>query len=482
MSAITARRGAPSTTLTALTVAAAAYSLQQTMVLPALPMLADELGTTTAWATWAFTAFLIASTVATPLLGKLGDQHGKERMLLVSLSLFFVGCVGAAVAWDLWSLIGFRALQGAGGAVFPLGYAIINDELPRERVGTGLGLMSSMMAIGSALGLVVSGLVLDHLSWRWIFVIGAVGVGVAAVLVHLLVPESPIRTRARLDVLGALLLSLTLVALLLALTNATTWGWGSPSVVGLLAAAAALLVAWAVVEQRTPEPIVDLRTFAERRVALTNLATFFLGVPMFSVLVLLVALVQAPGDLAEPIAAAVDYGFDASPTATGLLLLSGASPGLFAGVIAGRLGRRFGAERVLFVSAMLSALGIASLALWHDAMWQVAAGMALFGFNAPLSFATIATLIVGAVPASEAGVSAGMNTVVRTIGGVIGAQLATTLLQLETIAGSDVPTERSYRLALLFVAGAAVLASLSAFALGMKRTHRSAPTHKGAAR
>lgn len=463
------RRGSASITLAVLAVAAAAYSLQQTMVLPALPMLADELGTTTAWATWAFTSFMIASTVATPLLGKLGDQHGKERMLLISLSLFFVGCVGAAVAWDLWSLVGFRALQGAGGAVFPLGYAIVNDELPRERVGTGLGLMSSMLAIGSALGLVISGLVLDHLSWRWLFVIGAVGVGLAAVLVHLLIPESPIRTRARLDVLGTVLLSLTLVALLLALTNATSWGWTSPAVVGLLAAAVALLAAWVVVEQRTPEPIVDLRTFSERRVVLTNLGTFFLGVPMFSTLVLVVALVQAPGDVAAPIAAAIDYGFGASPTATGLLLLSGASPGLLAGAVAGRLGRRFGPERVLFASAAMSALGIASLALWHDAMWQVAAGMALFGFNAPLSFATIATLIVHAVPAEEAGVSAGMNTVVRTIGGVIGAQLATALLQLDTIAGSEVPTDRSYTLALAFVAGAAALASLAALKLCFDR-------------
>ncbi|MDQ3065594.1 MAG: MFS transporter, partial [Actinomycetota bacterium] len=114
------------------------------MVFPALPTFRDELGGSTAWVTWVLTGFLVSAAITTPILGRLGDQFGKERMLLVSLSLFLVGCVGAAAAWDIWSLIGFRVLAGAGGALFPLSFAIIRDELPPERVKVGIGLLSAV--------------------------------------------------------------------------------------------------------------------------------------------------------------------------------------------------------------------------------------------------------------------------------------------------------------------------------------------------
>src|SRR3954451_12118226 len=115
------------------------------MILPALPSLQRELHTSPAWATWLFTSFLLVSAVATPVLGKLGDQHGKERFLLVSLLIFFVGCVAAIFAWNIWSLIAFRGLQGFGGAVFPLSFAIVFDEFPPEKVGSGVGMISAIL-------------------------------------------------------------------------------------------------------------------------------------------------------------------------------------------------------------------------------------------------------------------------------------------------------------------------------------------------
>src|SRR6478752_5351375 len=134
-------------TLAVLALAGLAYALQQTMILPALPSLQRDLHTSTAWATWLFTAFLLVSAVATPVLGKLGDQYGKERFLLVSLLVFFVGCVAAIFAWNIWSLIVSRAIQGFGGAVFPLSFAIVFDEFPAENVGAGVGLVSAILGI-----------------------------------------------------------------------------------------------------------------------------------------------------------------------------------------------------------------------------------------------------------------------------------------------------------------------------------------------
>jgi MFS family permease len=154
-------------TLAILTLAGTAYALQQTMVIPALPALQRDLHTTTTWVTWVLTALLLVASVSTPVLGKLGDQYGKERLLVISLSLFFVGCVGAAAAWNIWALIFFRAFQGLGAAVFPLSFGIIRDEFPREKVGVGIGLISAVFGVGGGFGIVLSGLIVDNLSWRW---------------------------------------------------------------------------------------------------------------------------------------------------------------------------------------------------------------------------------------------------------------------------------------------------------------------------
>src|SRR3954469_23479642 len=110
------------------------------MVVPALATLQRDLNTTTTWVTWVLTVFLLVASVATPILGKLGDQHGKERLLTITLAIFFLGCIGAAASWNIWSLIAFRAVQGVGGAVFPLSFSIIRDEFPREKMGVAIGL------------------------------------------------------------------------------------------------------------------------------------------------------------------------------------------------------------------------------------------------------------------------------------------------------------------------------------------------------
>ena len=129
------------------------------MVVPALPVFQRDLHTTTTWVTWVLTVFLLVASVATPILGKLGDQYGKERVLVIALSLFLAGSIGAAAAWNIWALIAWRAVQGAGAAVFPLSYGIIRDEFPREKVGVGIGLISAVFGIGGGFGIVLSGLI-----------------------------------------------------------------------------------------------------------------------------------------------------------------------------------------------------------------------------------------------------------------------------------------------------------------------------------
>jgi len=455
-------------TLAVMALAGLAYSLQQTMIVPALPSLQRDLNTSTAWVTWLLTAFLLVSAVATPILGKLGDQYGKEHFLLVSLIVFFIGCVAAIFAWNIWSLILFRAIQGFGGAVFPLSFAIVADEFPREKVGSGVGMISAILGVGGGLGLVLSGALVDYASWRWLFIVGAVVVGIAAVGVWRFVPESPIKTPSRLDPLGAVTLSATLVALLLALTEGPNWSWGSGRVIGLFAISALCAVAWVLVELRVPEPMVDIRMMLQRTVLFTNLTAIFTGFAMFGAFVLLPTLMQTqPGG-------EVDYGFGLSPTATGLYLLPGGLLGFFAGPIAGRLGMRYGSRLPLMGGLVLAAIGIASLAVFHMHPYQISVGMVFIGVGVPFAFAAMAKLIVDAVRPSETGIATGMNTVMRTIGAVIGGQVGAAIVSADTIAHTHVPAESAFIAAFWVSAVVAVFGAALARFIPARRSPASA--------
>ena len=348
-------------TLAILAVACTAFALMQTMVVPALPVLQRSLHTSTTWATWVLTVFLLVASVATPIVGRLGDQYGKERLLAISLLIFLFGCIGCAVAWNIWSLIAFRAIAGAGGGVFPLSFAIIRDEFPPERVGVGIGLVSAVFGVGGGFGIVFAGLIVDNLSWRWLFTLGAIVTAASLVLVHRFVPESPIKTRSRVDVPGAILLSLALIALLVALSEGERWHWSSARTLGVLAAGAVLTLVWGWVERRVRDPLVDMRMLAHRPILFTNVTALIAGFAMFGTFVLIPNFVEMPHGLPHATARLVDYGFGASATRAGVYLLPGSFMLLFAGPIAGRIGSRIGFK------------------------WPLAAGMLVVGAAAGLS-------------------------------------------------------------------------------------------------
>jgi EmrB/QacA subfamily drug resistance transporter len=448
-------------TLAILTIAGTAYALQQTLVVPALPTLQHDLHTTTTWVTWVLTVFLLVSSVATPILGKLGDQYGKERLLVIALAVFLVGSAGSIFAWNVWSLIGARALAGAGGAVFPLSFAIVRDEFPREKMSVAIGVISAMFGVGGGLGIVFSGVIVDHASWRWLFVAGAIPIALAIVLVHRFVPESPIKTASKVDVVGAMLLSLGLVALLLALTEGETWGWGSARILGLFATSALALAAWVAAELRVAQPLVDMHVFVRREVLFTNVTTLIAGFAMFGTFVLLPNFVETPRGLGS-LARLVHYGFGASATKAGLYLLPTSATMLFAAPLAGVIARRTGSRWTLSAGLVLVALSCGSLALWHARPWEILAAMPSFGVGAGFAFAAMATLITESVRPTETGIATGMNTVMRTVGGVIGGQVGAALLSAYLIGGTHVPAATGFQIAFATCAVAALVGAATA--------------------
>jgi EmrB/QacA subfamily drug resistance transporter len=450
-------------TLAVLAVAALSYALLQTMVAPALPAIQRELDTTTTAVTWVLTVYLLTASIATPVLGRLGDIFGKERMLVVVLCVFAIGSIVAALSHSIEMLVAGRAIQGAGGAIFPLAFGIIRDEFPAERVATGIGLISATFGIGGGGGLVLSGLIVDHLSYEWIFWFGFAVVLVAIAATHLYVPESPVKAPARIDYAGAALLSAGLVCLLLALSEGGRWGWGSPEIVGLFAAAATVLAVWVRFEQRVSEPLVDIGLLRARAVWPTNLTAFLTGFGMFGSFILIPQFVQTPES--------AGYGFGADVTGAGLFMLPSTVVMLVAGPLAGALAGRVGSKVPLLFGTAVTVVSFAFLALAHSEPWHVIAAVTLLGLGIGMSFASMANLIVSAVPQTQTGEATGMNTIMRTVGGAFGGQLAAVILAEHVSAGSAFPAEAGFSTA--FAVGAIALALALAAAAAIPGRSRS---------
>ena len=453
-------------TLAILIFAGISIALQQTMVVPALPELQREFDTTTAWATWLLTGFLLSASVATPLLGRLGDQYGKERVLLISLLIFFTGSVAAIFAPNIAVLIGCRILQGTGAAVFPLSFAIIKDEFPAEKVSVAVGAVSAVFAVGGGLGLVLSGVIMDNLSWHWLFVVGAVAVGIAAVLVHLYVPESPIKSPSRVDFIGATLLSVGLVCAPRRADRGGELGLGIHPRGRPLHRCGCRARRLGLRRDKVPDPMVDMRMLARRPVFFANLTGLIAGFAMFGSFVLVPNFVQISEDVAG-------YGFGASATTTGLYLVPAALAGFLMGPLAGSWGAA-GARSGRSASGMtLATIALTMLAEWHDEPWQVVAAMLVFGLGIPMTFAAMANIIVTAVRPTETGVATGMNTVMRTIGGVIGGQVGAAILTAET-GPLGIPQETAFTTAFWISASAALVGAVVALLITPLRGREAA--------
>jgi EmrB/QacA subfamily drug resistance transporter len=460
-------------TLAVLAVSALAYALLQTMVAPALPEIQHELGASTTSVTWVLTVYLLTASVATPIVGRLGDMFGKERVLVMVLIAFAAGCVLCALSSSIEILVLGRAIQGAGGAVFPLAFGIIRDEFPRERVATGIGLISATFGIGGGAGLVLSGLIVDNLDYTWIFWFGLVMTIVAIVATHLFVPESPVKSPAKIDWTGAALFSAALVCLLLAVSEGSRWGWTSGRILGLFLAAAVLLVIWGRFELRVAQPLVDMRLLRLRGVWTTNLTGALTGFGMFGSFILTPQFVQAPES--------TGYGFGADVLGAGLFLLPSSAVMLFAGPLAGAMASRFGSKVPLLIGTGLTSLSFAMLALAHDERWHIYLAVAVLGLGIGLSFASMANLIVEAVPQAQTGEATGMNTIMRTVGGAIGAQLSASIVAGHVLAGTGLPSESGYTQAFVLGAAAVFIALLAAFLIPGRAERRATAAAAAAA-
>ncbi|WP_285107953.1 MFS transporter [Promicromonospora sp. MEB111] len=448
----------------ALLLAVLSFSLLQTMVVPALPDLQRELDVSPTTTAWLISSFLLTSSVGTVLIGRLGDMFGKRRLLLVSLAILAAGTLLAALAGALPGSIGVlvaaRAVQGLGAGTFPLAFGIVRETFPRDRVPVAIGTVSAIFGIGFGVGLVVPGPIIDALGWPWLFWAALVVVVLALVAVAVFVARDLPGLGGRVDWAGGGVLTVTLTALLLAISQSRLWAPGV--VVALAAVAVAAFAGFVVLESRLSAPLVDLRVLRRRTLVTANLTALIIGFGMYGAFTLVPQLVQTPAE--------AGYGFGATVTESGLYLLPMAVTMLFAGPLAGRLGPRIGFTATLVAACAIGAVGFAAFAVGHQHPWAVATGAGVLGVGIGFAFSSLANVVVGAVELHETGEATGVNTIVRTIGGSLGAQVATAVVGATTLAGTGLPTAAGYTTAFAVSAVALVAAALVALAGGRGRT------------
>jgi predicted MFS family arabinose efflux permease len=441
--------------LAALSLAAFALPFQNLMIIPTIPTIEAELGLSVVWGTWLVSGFLLVSSVSAPILGRLGDQWGKRRVLNWSLVVFLIGSIGATLAPSGAVLIIFRCLQGSGGAILPLGYSIVKDELPPERLTRAIGILTAVGSLGFGVAVTVSGLLVDALGWRPLFALSALIVAAACVGSFLFVPDSSIRVRAKPDVPGAVVLAAALVSLLLALTEGNHLGWGSAPIIGGLVLAAVCFTAWVALERRTAEPMVDIAMLKRRPVLFTNVASAIgSGFGMTAVLVLLPPFLSAPGRLG--------YGFDASAAEVGLLMFPWALAGFAGAWSSSWIARKAGASGPQSIGGAVMAVGIALIGFEHRHQWEIVLGLALAGWGFTLANNGAINLIVRVVRPSETGAATGMSTVIRQIGSSLGTQISAAIVAGGLIAGTQLSTESAYTAAFTMAASGALLSSVLA--------------------
>lgn len=451
-SASTGKSLSPGVAVVVLAFVGIVVSLMQTLVVPLIPQLPSLLHATASDTSWIITATLLAGAVVMPIAGRLGDMFGKRRMLIISLALLVVGSIFSALTSSLGVMLAGRILQGLAMGAIPLGISILRDVLPREKVGPAVAAMSASMGVGGAIGLPVSALIAQNADWHVLFW-AAAGLGALALgLVAGLLPESPVRTPARFDGVGAVGLAAGLVALLLPITKGADWGWTSPLTLGLFAAAAVILVLWGVLELRIDAPLVDLRVSARPRVLFTNLASIAVGFGMYATSLSFPQLLMAP--------TASGYGLGLTMVQAGLALAPGGIVMMLLSPVSARLTARRGAKTTLIVGTIVMGCGYLLALLFMSTVWQVIAASMVISAGVGLTYAAMPALIMAAVPPSETGSANGLNSLMRSVGmsssaAVMGVILANMTMSLGTVT---VPSLAGFHTTFIVAVGAALIA------------------------
>ncbi|UQA35469.1 MFS transporter [Streptomyces sp. HNA39] len=435
-------------------------ALTQTLVVPLIAQLPVLFDTSASNASWVITATLLAAAVSTPVAGRLGDMHGKRRMLLVSLVPLVLGSAVCALSSSVIPMITGRGLQGLGMGVVPLGISLLRDVVPAEKLGPSIAIMSASMGVGGALGLPFAAAVAENTSWRVLFwVVAVLALAVGALIAALVPADRPATAAAgRFDLPGAIGLGAALIALLLAVSKGADWGWSSAPTLTLFAAALVLLPAWARWELRLRDPLVDLRVTARPQVLMTNTASVLVGFAMYAQSLVVPQLLQLPE--------ATGYGLGRSMLAMGLWMAPAGLMMMVMSPLGAKLSAAKGPKVTLAVGSLLIAAGygLSVPLIGSGSPWSLLLVTLVCNSGVGFAYGAMPALIMSAVPASETASANSFNALMRSIGTSFAAAVIGVVLARMTtdFGGFPLPSENGFRTAMLIGCGVGLAAAVVA--------------------
>jgi MFS family permease len=414
-------------------------SLTQTLLIPIQSELPDLLHTSGANAAWVITITLLAAAVAMPTAGRLADLFGKQRVLVASAATLFVASVICALSDSLAPMLAGRALQGLSMGFIPVGISLMREITPPRLTGTAIAAMSATLGVGGAIGLPLAAFVAQNWDWHALFWVAA---GLAAVVVAsawFLVPHVADATPGRFDWLGAVGLAIGLVSFLVGISKATAWGWTDYRTLGAIAGGILVLLVWGRYQMRTAEPLVDLRTTARLPVLMTNVAAVAIGFGMMAQVIVVPQLLQIP--------AVTGYGLGQSILSAGLWMAPSGLMMLVFAPISAHLMSRIGARLTLMIGASVLGAGYLVGFFLMSAPWQLLVACCVASAGVGIGYAAMPTLILDAVPPSEAASAVGVNALMRSVGTTLAAAVMATVLTSSTHLFGDLafPTESAFK-------------------------------------
>jgi EmrB/QacA subfamily drug resistance transporter len=407
---------------------------------------------------WTVNAYNLSFAVLLITGAALGDRFGRRKMYAVGLGLFAIASAASALAPNVGTLVAARALQGAGAAlILPLGLALLTAAFPPERRGAAIGIFGAVTGIAVASGPLVGGAIVEGLAWQWIFWIN-VPIGLAAIPLVLRKLDESFGPDTGLDIPGLALITVGALGIVWGLVRGNQAGWGSAEVVFALAAGALLVAAFVAWERRTREPMLPMQLFRSRAFAAANTAIFFTLASLFGAVFFYAQLLQT-GD-----------GF--GPLATGLRLLPWTATFITIAPLAGALADRIGERPLMVTGLSLQAAGMAWLALIAEpgmAYSHMIAPFIVAGIGISLAIPSAQTSAVGSVELEAIGKAAGVNSMMRELGGVFGIALVVAVFASAGSYASAASFVDGFRPAIGVAAGLAFAGALASLALPSRR-------------
>jgi EmrB/QacA subfamily drug resistance transporter len=409
----------------------------ETMILPGIPEIQQELNTSAALASWITSAFLVVGAAVAPLFGKLGDVYGKKKMFLVVLSFYVIGVFLAGLSQNIYTLLAARAIQGIGFATLPLAIAMVTDVFPKGKVAMAQGVISAMVAIGTTLGLVIGAYVVQTLGWHYAFYTALVLSVLLLIASAVVLKKDAPGVKTKMDYAGTAMLMAGISLILIYITEGPSRGWISLENLAFLIPGAALFVYFFIFETKRTNPLIEMKLLKVRNVLIANLAGIISSAAMFLAFFGVVYYAELPTQAG---------GLGLDDISTGLSLAPASIVMMIAGPLVGRYLPRKGPKPVMILGSAIMILGFLMFATMRTSIVDLTIDSMVEFIGVVMVVIPIVNMISVSLPQDSITVGLGVNSMLRNLGGAIGPVLATTIMAtwFIVIFGIQVPTSTAF--------------------------------------